>query len=116
MRKSSFVCLVLLAAIPALCRAQVPATRRLAIDDVYRMRQVGNPQLSPEGHWVAYTVSEVDRGADKRSTALWMANWEGSQNIRLTFGKESAGSPLWSPDGRYLSYLASDGDGKKSQI
>jgi len=45
-----------------------------------------------------------------------MVNWDGTQDVRLTFGKESASSANWSPDGKYLSYLASEGEGKKSQI
>ena len=90
--------------------------RAIAIEDVYRMQKVGNPQISPDGSWIAYTVTSVDKDADKRRTALWMVNWEGTQNVRLTFGKESVGSPSWSPDGKFLSYLASEGEGKKSQI
>src|SRR5262249_34471961 len=53
----------------------------------------------------------------EQTTAVITArSWEGTQNVRLTFAKESAGSPSWSPDGKYLSFLASEGEGKKSQI
>jgi len=72
--------------------------------------------VSPDGKWVAYTVTTIDKEADKRGTALWMINWEGTQDIRLTFGKQSASSPQWSPDGKYLSFLSSDGDKSKTQI
>src|SRR5262245_9669256 len=79
--------------------AQVPAKRLLKPDDIFRTRHVSNPQVSPDGNWIAYTVASVDREADKRSTALWMVNWEGTQNVQLTHGPRSASSPRWSPDG-----------------
>ena len=116
MRKSPFACFICLIFFSTLLPAQDSGKRRMAIDDVYRMRRVGSPQVSPDGHWVAYTVTEIDKDADKRRTSLWMVNWEGTQNVRLTFGKESVSSPSWSPDGKYLSYRASEGEGKKSQI
>jgi Tol biopolymer transport system component len=80
------------------------------------MERVGSPQVSPDGKWVAYTVTTIDKEADKRRTALWMINWEGTQDIRLTFGQQSASSPQWSPDGKYLSFLSSDGEKGKTQI
>ena len=74
------------------------------------MDKVGDPQVSPDGKWVAYTVTTIDKDADKRRTALWMVNWEGTEDVRLTFGKQSSSSPKWSPDGKYLSFLSSDGE------
>src|SRR5262249_29410482 len=109
MRISHLACSVYFCCASTVLFAQNPGKRAIAIDDVYRMQKVGNPQISPDGSWIAYTVTSIDKDADKRRTALWMVNWEGTQNVRLTFGKESVGSPGWSPDGKYLSYLASEG-------
>ena len=96
--------------------AQTPGKRLLTADDIYRMEQVGNPQVSPDGKWVAYTVTSIDREADKRRTAIWMVNWEGTQDVQLTFGPMSASSPRWSPDGKYLSYTGAATEEGKSQI
>jgi dipeptidyl aminopeptidase/acylaminoacyl peptidase len=96
--------------------AQAPAKRSIAIDDIYRMQQVANPQCSPDGKWIAYTVTGVDREADKRRTSIWMVNWEGTQSLRLTYGPESDTSPRWSPDGKYLAFLSSRTGEGKSQI
>ncbi len=79
------------------------------------MRQVSDPEVSPDGNWVAYTVTSNDREADKRRSSIWMVNWQGSQNIRLTEGPESDSTPRWSPDGKYLSFLSARKDGK-SQV
>src|SRR4030043_1375875 len=58
--------------------AQAPAKRLLSADDVYRMQEVGDPQVSPDGKWIAYTVASMDRGADKLRSAIWMVHWEGT--------------------------------------
>jgi dipeptidyl aminopeptidase/acylaminoacyl peptidase len=99
----------------SLC-AQTPAKRPIAVDDMYRMQQVDDPQTSPDGKWIAYTVTSVDREADKRVSSIWMVNWEGTQNLRLTFGPDSANSPQWSPDGKYLSFLSARKGSEKSQV
>src|SRR5262245_29350994 len=112
MQKSHLACIIFVFFAPTSLFAQNAGKRAIAIDDVYRMQKVGSPQISPDGTWIAYTVTSIDRDTDRRRTALWMVNWEGTQDVRLTFGKESVGSPSWSPDGKYLSYLASEGEGK----
>jgi len=97
--------------------AQTPAKRLLKVDDLDRLAEVADPQVSPDGKWVAYTVSTVDREDDKNVTCIWMVSWDGSQNVRLTYGTESESSPRWSPDGKYLSFVSSrPGKAKGSQI
>jgi dipeptidyl aminopeptidase/acylaminoacyl peptidase len=116
MRKLPLACSVFLVLVHSFLLAQSSAKRPIAIDDVYRTAKVSDPEVSPDGKWVAYTVTTIDKDADKRRTALWMVNWEGTQDVQLTFGKQSSSSPKWSPDGKYLSFLASEGEKAKSQI
>lgn len=116
MRISSIATFALAFSLATSLFAQTPAKRPIAIDDIYRMQQVGNPRCSPDGKWIAYTVTSIDREADKRRTAIWMVNWEGTQDVRLTSGGESANSARWSPDGRYLSFLAARPGEGKTQI
>jgi dipeptidyl aminopeptidase/acylaminoacyl peptidase len=114
MRIRSFSTLLLAFSLATSLSAQTPAKRPIAIDDYYRMQQVGNPQTSPDGKWIAYTVTTIDREADKRRTAIWMVNWEGTQDLRLSYGQQSDSSPRWSPDGKYLAFLsARTGEGKR---
>lgn len=90
----------------------------MTLDDLFRLQDVGDPEVSPDGKWVAYTVSTIDTTADKRLTDIWMVNWEGTQDIRLTYANEnSASAPRWSPEGKYLSFTSDrPGKAKGSQV
>lgn len=115
MRTCTLVFTAFVLTLPSL--AQSTAKRSLAVDDIYRLHDVADPQISPDGKWVAYTVSEIDKDADKKLSHIWMTSWDGSQNVQLTFGSESESSPRWSPDGKYLSFVSSrPGKAKGSQV
>ncbi|MBS0388948.1 MAG: S9 family peptidase [Proteobacteria bacterium] len=80
------------------------------------MEFVTDAQLSPDGQWIAYLVTTNDREADEERTALWMVSWDGKQQVRLVAPSSSLASPHWSPDGRYLTYLAKPADAEHSQV
>ncbi|MEO3406576.1 S9 family peptidase [Mucilaginibacter sp. CAU 1740] len=84
--------------------------------DVYRIPTVSDAQLSPDGKWVAYSVSEVDTAKDKRVSHIWMQSFDGKESLELTHGDEAASSPRWSPDGKYLSFLSSRDSKTGAQI
>src|ERR1700719_177934 len=87
--------------------ADAPARRALASDDFYRVQDLSDPQVSPDGLWVAYVVTTSDRDADAQRSAIWMASWDGSQQLALTAAASDTDKPRWSPDGRYLAFLTS---------
>jgi dipeptidyl aminopeptidase/acylaminoacyl peptidase len=116
MRTLSIVAVAVICSLGRPLTAQVQPKRHLEIEDLYRMQQVSDPQCAPDGKWVAYVVTTVDRQADKRRSAVWMVNWEGTQDLRLTYGPESDTSPRWSPDGKYLAFLSARTDGGKTQV
>ena len=94
------------------------APRPLQLSDLSRMRDVADPQLSPDGAWVAYTVTRADSATDKRDADVWMARTDGTLNLRVTTAPASEAKPRFSPDGKYLSFVSSRGeeDGGDAQL
>jgi dipeptidyl aminopeptidase/acylaminoacyl peptidase len=97
--------------------AQPASQRLLKVDDMHRFHDVRDVQISPDGKWVAYTVGSVDTAADKSDTDVWMASWDGAQQLRITASPESENAPRFSPDGRFLTFLSGRaGKAKGTQI
>jgi dipeptidyl aminopeptidase/acylaminoacyl peptidase len=94
-----------------------PAARRgLTPDDFYRIQDVSEPQVSPDGLWVAYVVTSNDRESDEARSAIWMVSWDGSQRLALTAAADGTDKPRWSPDGRYLSFVSIPAGSDKAQV
>ncbi len=91
------------------------AQRVLMPDDVYALKSVGDPRLSPDGRLVAYTVKAYQRKEDGADTDVYMVPLAGGEPLRLTASPKPETSPRWSPDGRYLAFL-SGREGKKTQV
>ncbi|WP_247232883.1 S9 family peptidase [Telluribacter sp. SYSU D00476] len=113
---SLFLSLSLFLGLSTQLTAQQTTKRKLQPSDVYRLKSLSNPQVSPEGKWVAYVVSSVDTAKNKRNADLWMVSWDGKETIQLTHSPDGESQPRWSPDGKYLSFVSSRGDLDQSQI
>src|SRR5690349_23919973 len=101
-------CLYLLLALAfAFSIAAQTARHPLRLDDLTRLRNVGDAQISPDGQWVAYVVGATDTKEDKSNSHIWMVNIDGSNDRQITFSNESESSPRFSPDGKYLSFTSS---------
>src|SRR5262249_4032855 len=93
------------------------ARHRLKIDDLQRIRDVRDPQLSPDGQWVAYVVSTVDVKEDKSNSHIWMVGFDGKNDRQVTWSQDSESAPRWSPDRKYLSFASGrPGKAKGSQV
>jgi len=84
--------------------------------EVLSLRSVGGLAVSPDGSAVAYEVRRADWDANRYDTEIWLAR-PGRAPFQLTRTAEgSSTSPAWSPDGRWIAFLASREDGKSSQV
>jgi len=78
----------------------------MTIDDYFAIKNVSDPQLSPDGRWVAYAVQQAILKTDKNETRIWMVPATGGDSIPLTAEGMDCSHPRWSPDNKYLAFLS----------
>src|ERR1700738_5027477 len=91
----------------------VAAQRPITIDDYFQIHEVHDPQLSPDGRWIAYTVKTPLLKKDKNEERIWMAPASGGDPVPLTAAGVSSSHPRWSPDGKYLAFLSARNESKE---
>jgi dipeptidyl aminopeptidase/acylaminoacyl peptidase len=85
------------------------------IDDLLNIDSIGGVRISPNGKWVAYSVTHSDFKKNAFLTHLWIAHPASGRKYQLTRGDKSTGNMAWSPDSTWLAFT-SDRTGDKSQI
>ena len=93
------------------------ARRPLSLDDLGAMKEVRDPQCSPDGRAVAFVVSTTDVKEDKTHAHIWMVGADGTSERQVTSSQDSESAPKFSPDGKYLSFTSSrPGKAKGNQV
>lgn len=88
------------------------AVAQLTIADLFRLGAVSNPQISPDGQWIAYVVTRQDLEKDKSLSRIWVTPAAGGEPAAMTAEEASSSHPRWSPDGKYLAFLSARGEGQ----
>ena len=96
-----FACLLLLIASPL-----VAQKRAIRFEDYIALKAVSDPQLSPDGKWVAYTVSTPSLQDNRNVARVWVAEVATGRSRQLTGGPGSDRQPRWSPDGKTLAFIS----------
>jgi dipeptidyl aminopeptidase/acylaminoacyl peptidase len=107
-RLGGVLCLFVVSLIGSASAAQT--TSGLQAGDYQRLRSVAQAEVSPDGKLVAYTVLRLDRPG-RPWPQLWVLDVATGKSIRMGTGEEVSGSPVWSPDGRWIAYYG-DAEGK----
>jgi dipeptidyl aminopeptidase/acylaminoacyl peptidase len=105
----------------SLCPLVAAQNRTYTIEDLLKVRRVGDPQISPDGKRIAFTVGDVNFDANRIVTQIYTTSLEGGGTKQLTSGDKSSSSPRWSPDGKKIAFttgsqvwvMDSDGDDKE---
>ncbi len=93
--------------LPALAAQQ----HALTIDSYLALKNVGDPQLSPDGRWAAYTVGTISLQDNRTANRIWLIDVATGQARQVTQGSGSDFSPRWAPDGKSLAFLSTRQNG-----
>jgi dipeptidyl aminopeptidase/acylaminoacyl peptidase len=78
--------------------------RPVTFDDLLAFHRISDPQPSPDGRWLAYVVTDVDKAENRSNSDIWILPVEGGTPRQLTRSPKHDRHPRWSPDGRFLVF------------
>src|ERR1700728_5236358 len=91
-------------ALPALAQAKHPFT----FEDMMKLKRVGEPEVSPDGKWVIFSVVDVDLAANTKTPHIWIVPTAGGQE-RNIITDQDADRPRWGPAGKRFAFLSTQG-------
>ena len=110
MLRPAFVTAVVVILVPLLLAAQSPPQRRpMRFDDLMKMRRLGEIDLSPDGKWALFTVTDADLESNTRTPHLWVLPVKGGEEKPITSSQAGESRGKFSPDGKKVLFLSARG-------
>jgi dipeptidyl aminopeptidase/acylaminoacyl peptidase len=112
MRRVFLASLALIAfTFPSVAQAKHPFT----FEDMMKLKRVGEPEVSPDGKWVIFSVVDVNLEANTKTPHIWIVPTAGGQE-REIIADQDADRPRWSPDGKRFAFLSTKEGGSQVWI
>ena len=90
--------------------------KAFTIEDLYKIKYVSDPQISPDGKKIAFVLSESFLKEGKRNSEIYLMNSDGSGQRQMTNNPAADFHPRWSPDGKKLLFVSTRENGTQAWV